>query len=57
MATPKPPRLAQPKVTVTYNIETGTRRLLQRAKKATGLKIGEYIDRAVKTQCDLDHVK
>jgi hypothetical protein len=30
--------------------------LLEKAKKTTGITIGEYIDRAVQAQCILDHV-
>jgi len=53
----KPPILKSKRVTVTFTLAEETKALLAKAKKATRLSIGEYIDRAVKTQCKADNVQ
>ena len=53
----KPPKLKHPKKMMSFTIELPLKELLEKASEATGLSQSEYIERALKTQFSIDHVK
>jgi uncharacterized protein (DUF1778 family) len=53
----KPPILKERKVMISLTVSKETKRLLQKAAKATRLSQGEYVERALRPQFIADHIK
>jgi hypothetical protein len=53
---PKPPLLKEKRSSVTMNLQSSIKARLKMAKAATGLSQGEYVERSLLTQFELDHI-